>query len=113
MHFLIPYQRLSQLMDAGHTSLNARQKAAKPKLDIFLTKEMHTQLAICTSMCICVGALMCCTKDANKVRSKIIGSILRDGTITASFARKGKGKVTYSHCQHMRAETRYEVVELL
>jgi hypothetical protein len=47
-------------------------------------------------------------KNANEVRSKIVGSILRDGSITAAFERKGKGKVTYSHCQHTRAETRYE-----
>jgi len=47
-------------------------------------------------------------KDANEVRQKIVGSVLRNGSITASFERKGKGKVTYSHRQHTRAETKYE-----
>ncbi|KAG0704063.1 hypothetical protein DFH29DRAFT_802380, partial [Suillus ampliporus] len=46
-------------------------------------------------------------KDANEARTKIVGGILRNGSITVSFERKGKGKVTYSHRQHTRAETRY------
>ncbi|KAG2345886.1 hypothetical protein BDR05DRAFT_843821, partial [Suillus weaverae] len=50
------------------------------------------------------------TKDANEVCSKIVGSILRDGSITASFERKGKGKITYSHHQHTRVETRAEIM---
>lgn len=32
---------------------------------------------------------------------------LCDGSITAAFERKGKGKVTYSHRQHTKAETKY------
>ncbi|KAG1726410.1 hypothetical protein EDB19DRAFT_1618414, partial [Suillus lakei] len=39
-------------------------------------------------------------KNANKVRQKIISSFLQNGSITASFECNGKGKVTYSHCQH-------------
>jgi hypothetical protein len=46
-------------------------------------------------------------KDANEARTKIVSGILRNGTITASFERKGKGKMTYSHRQHTCAETRY------
>ncbi|KAG0699301.1 hypothetical protein DFH29DRAFT_809220 [Suillus ampliporus] len=49
-------------------------------------------------------------KDASEVRTKIIPGILRDGSITASFERKGKGKVTYSNRQHTRAETKAELV---
>jgi hypothetical protein len=45
-------------------------------------------------------------KDANEVRTKIVGGILKNGSITTSFERKGKGKVTYSHRQHTRAETK-------
>jgi hypothetical protein len=47
-------------------------------------------------------------KNANEAREKIVGSFLRNGSITTSFERNGKGKVTYSHRQHTRAETRYE-----
>lgn len=32
---------------------------------------------------------------------------LKDGSITAAFERKGKGKVTYSHRQHDKAQTRF------
>jgi hypothetical protein len=45
-------------------------------------------------------------KDANEVRTKIVAGILRDGSITTPFERKGKGKVMYSHRQHTRAETK-------
>lgn len=46
-------------------------------------------------------------KNADEVRHKIVRSVLRDGSITAAFERKGKGKVTYSHRQHTSTETRY------
>jgi hypothetical protein len=46
-------------------------------------------------------------KNAEEVRTKIVPSILRNGSITASFERKGKGKVTYSHRQHTRTETKW------
>ena len=32
--------------------------------------------------------------------------IKNTGSITAAFERKGKGKVTYSHRQHMKTETK-------
>jgi len=34
---------------------------------------------------------------------------LKDGSITAVFKRKGKGKLTYSHRQHDKAQTRFVV----
>ncbi|KAG2041220.1 hypothetical protein BDR03DRAFT_809438, partial [Suillus americanus] len=46
----------------------------------------------------------------DEVRKKIVGSVLRNSSITASFERKGQGKVTYSHHQHTRTETRAEIV---
>ncbi|KAG1781437.1 hypothetical protein EV702DRAFT_962042 [Suillus placidus] len=46
-------------------------------------------------------------KDANKARTKIVGGFLQNGSFTASFERKGKGQVMYSHHQHTRTETRY------
>ncbi|KIK32205.1 hypothetical protein CY34DRAFT_27258 [Suillus luteus UH-Slu-Lm8-n1] len=39
-----------------------------------------------------------------------IKSLPETGSIKTSFARKGKGKVTYSHHQHTCVETRAEVV---
>ena len=37
----------------------------------------------------------------------------RDGSITAAFERKGKGKLMYSHCQHMKVEARFISVTLV
>lgn len=45
-------------------------------------------------------------KDISEVHGKIVPSILRTGSITAAFERKGNGKVTYSTRQHTRSETR-------
>ena len=49
-------------------------------------------------------------KNADEAREKIVKSILESGSITAHFERK-KGKVTFSHRQHTRAETRTEIVK--
>ncbi|KAF8869378.1 hypothetical protein BD779DRAFT_1614497 [Infundibulicybe gibba] len=46
--------------------------------------------------------------DANEVRDT--AASLKDGSITATFERIGKGKVTYSHQQHTKAETKAEIV---
>lgn len=48
-------------------------------------------------------------KDVEEVREKIVGSLLRDGSITEAFERKS-GKVTYSHRPHTRVEARTEFV---
>lgn len=39
-------------------------------------------------------------------REALKGAELRDGSITAVFERTGKGKVSYSHRNHTKAETR-------
>jgi len=46
-------------------------------------------------------------KDVTEVRTRIVGSILHNGSITVAFERKNKGQVTYSNRQHTRAKTRY------
>lgn len=45
-------------------------------------------------------------KNADEVRMSIRPGLLRDGSITTAFKRKGKGKVTYSHRQHTHQETK-------
>ncbi|KAF8550525.1 hypothetical protein OG21DRAFT_1384020, partial [Imleria badia] len=52
-------------------------------------------------------------KDASEVRTNIVGSVQRTGSIAAAFERKGKGKISYSHRQHTRSETRAEIVRWL
>lgn len=49
-------------------------------------------------------------KDVGYAREHVVGGILRSGSITAHFERKG-GTVTYSHRQHTRIETRTEIAK--
>ena len=39
-------------------------------------------------------------RNVDNVRTKIRPGLLKDGSITTAFKRKGNGQVTYSHCQH-------------
>jgi hypothetical protein len=45
-------------------------------------------------------------KTADDVREITVKGTLQPSLITAAFERNGRGKVTYSHQQHTRAETR-------
>jgi hypothetical protein len=38
----------------------------------------------------------------NDARASVVKPLVTMGTITAAFERKGKGKVTYRHRQHMK-----------
>ncbi|KIK42769.1 hypothetical protein CY34DRAFT_65992, partial [Suillus luteus UH-Slu-Lm8-n1] len=49
-------------------------------------------------------------KTAESACESIVGSMLTTGSITSSFERKGKGKITYSHRQHTKSETKAEIV---
>jgi hypothetical protein len=49
-------------------------------------------------------------KDAKEVRDTTIKGSLDPQSITAVFERKGKGKVTYSHRQHTKTESKAEIV---
>ncbi|KIK39709.1 hypothetical protein CY34DRAFT_25138 [Suillus luteus UH-Slu-Lm8-n1] len=50
------------------------------------------------------------TGNTAAARDGPIKNLLETGSIKSLFEWKGKGKVTYSHRQHTRAETRAEVV---
>jgi Hermes transposase DNA-binding domain len=49
-------------------------------------------------------------KTADELCELIVDGKLKSSTITAAFARQGKGKVTYSHRQHTKTEARAEIV---
>jgi len=49
--------------------------------------------------------------NANKVCRTTVTGGLNPQLITTAFERKGKGKVTYSHRQHTKTETRAEIVQ--
>lgn len=51
-----------------------------------------------------VAATACQT--AQEARESVTEPYNLSGSITASFARKGKGKVTYSHRPHTKTETK-------
>jgi len=46
-------------------------------------------------------------KDVSEAHEKIVKGIQLDGSITALFERKDKDKVTFSHHQHTRTQTKY------
>ena len=46
------------------------------------------------------------TRDVDAAREILLKAKVRDGSITAEFKRIGKGKVTFSTCQHTTAESR-------
>ncbi|KAG0700000.1 hypothetical protein DFH29DRAFT_983246 [Suillus ampliporus] len=50
------------------------------------------------------------TKNVTEAHATVVQSILETGSIQTSFNCKGKGKVTYSHCQHTKTETCAEIV---
>ncbi|KAG1718887.1 uncharacterized protein EDB91DRAFT_1009556, partial [Suillus paluster] len=53
------------------------------------------------------------TKNAREAHETVVQGILMTGTITASFERKGKGKVTFSHHQHTKMETNFRFQSLM
>jgi uncharacterized DUF497 family protein len=49
-------------------------------------------------------------KNVSKVRATTVKGTLDLQLIMAAFKRKGKEKVKYSHRQHMKTESRVEIV---
>ena len=43
---------------------------------------------------------------AKDARETVVNELKGSGSITAAFERKGKGKETFSHCQHMKTEAK-------
>jgi hypothetical protein len=50
-------------------------------------------------------------KNVKEVWDTTIKGSLDSQSITAAFERKGKGKVTYSHRQHMKTKLKAEIVQ--
>ena len=48
--------------------------------------------------------------NADEIQTKIVDGILRNGTITKSFERKGNGKRTYSNQALLHTSIKAEVV---
>ena len=50
-------------------------------------------------------------KTTNEVQDKTTKGSLDPQSITTTFKRNGKGKVTYSHRQHTKTESKAEIVQ--
>ncbi|EJD32856.1 hypothetical protein AURDEDRAFT_46353, partial [Auricularia subglabra TFB-10046 SS5] len=50
-------------------------------------------------------------KNAADARLRVTEPVSRTGSIDAAFERTGKGKITFSHRQHTKSETRAEIVK--
>ena len=72
------------------------------KKDAGSTSNLHKHANICWGVNI-VKAEMA-VKNASEAQEILSKS--KDGSIAATFQVKGKGKVTYSHRQHMQTETK-------
>ncbi|KAG2084071.1 uncharacterized protein F5147DRAFT_748844 [Suillus discolor] len=77
-------------------------------------KDAKSTSNMCKHACTCWGDETVKAADDAKssdiAREAIVNRILKNGSITASFKRKGKGKITYSHRQHTKTETKAEIV---
>jgi hypothetical protein len=51
-------------------------------------------------------------KNAMEVRDKIVGGMLKNGKLTTVFERKDRQRVSYSHRQHSKVETKFVATHL-
>ena len=93
---------------------NASRCKAKNGRDVrrFLDKgDANSTSNLCKHAKICWGdeavETADATKDLDAAREVLAKTKLRDGSITAEFARIGKGKITFSHREHTKTEARH------
>ena len=72
------------------------------KKDTGSTSNLHKHAKICWGLDTVKAAMG--AQNASEARQILSQS--KDGSIAAAFQIKGKGKVTYSHRQHTRTETK-------
>jgi hypothetical protein len=78
------------------------------KGDVKSTSNMWKHAKKCWGSDVITSADKAC--NANEVHRTTVKGVLNPQSIMAAFKRKGKGKVTYSHCQHTKTESRAEIV---
>ena len=93
---------------------NACRCKAKNGRDVcqFLDKgDANSTSNICKHTNICWGdeavEMVDATKDLDAAREVLAKAKLCDGSITAEFALIRKGKITFSHHEHMKTEARH------
>lgn len=83
-------------------SCNKKVRRYLDKKDMASTGNLHKHAKVCWGAETITAATS--VKTASEARGVLSKS--KDGSIAAAFALKGKGKVSYSHRQHTKAETR-------
>jgi hypothetical protein len=78
------------------------------KKDSTFTSNMRKHVEACWGQ----GALKAgmATGTAKDAHESVVNKLRGSGSITAVFERKGKGKVTFSHHQHTKTETKSVVL---
>jgi hypothetical protein len=98
------------------TASHCKGRGKKPRIVICYldttdrnsTGSLHKHARLCWGDDIVHGADAC--GDLDGAREGLAKARkLQDGSITAAFERKGKGKVTFSHRQHTKVQTRFVV----
>jgi hypothetical protein len=74
------------------------------------TGNLRKHARLCWGEDILLGADACGDIDTTR---EALGKAkkLKDGSITTAFERKGKGKVTFSHRQHDKPQTRFVIIK--
>ncbi|KAG2337914.1 hypothetical protein BDR05DRAFT_894513, partial [Suillus weaverae] len=101
-------QRCCHVFKCAAHGCNHRVRCYLDKKDVKSTGNMHKHIKSCWGQPALQAAMDCGNPTA--ARDGPIKSLLETGSIKTSFDHKGKGKVTYSHCQHTHTETRAEIV---
>ncbi|KAG1861978.1 hypothetical protein C8R48DRAFT_583107, partial [Suillus tomentosus] len=113
--FFDPTPHIVEIADCHAHEFKCQARGCKVKVRRFLDKgdarstgNMQKHVRLCWGDKVLKAADS--VKDADEVCLNIVSSILRNGSITASFEWKGKRKIMYSHRQHTCAKTRAEIV---
>lgn len=97
-------QRRCHVFKCAAHGCNHKVRRYLDKKDAKSTSNMRKHVKSCWGDAALQAAVDCGNTKA--ARDGPIKSLLETGSIKASFDRKGKGKITYSHRQHTRAESR-------
>jgi hypothetical protein len=102
--------RRSHLFKCMGRSCKSTVRRFLDKKDSTSTSNMRKHVEACWGQ----GALKAgmAAGTAKDARQSVVNELRGSGSITAAFERKGKGKVTFSHRQHTKTETKSVVLNL-
>jgi hypothetical protein len=108
MHSITQYQTLVITKGAATMNSSAQLQAARKGCAITSIRRTHTSnMRKHAKLCWGEESVNMANEAKNANEAHTIISAAKNGSIVASFERKGKGKVIYSHRQHTKTETKY------